>query len=421
MFWDRKLGGLSLALMTGAACLLTAPAYAADLGGDCCADLEERVAELEATTARKGNRKVSLTVSGWVNEAVFFWDDGVESNAYVGTNELEQNRFRFVGEAKIASGWTAGYTLEIGVNGAGSKTFSQDLPGTGNNAVDRRASWFLKSKELGKVTVGKDAPASYHLLDNTDFTLTRNVSDAEAAGVYISSFQIRVNGVLQGTKWSDLMGGFNNGTPGQSGLRNVVRYDTPAIAGFTGTASWGEDDQWEMALDYKNEIGDFKVSGRIGYGESTDPTINRGQCAASVGTGDCQYWGGSAVVMHTPTGLFVYGAYGDNKIDLEPADAGQDDNSDTWFIQAGIERKWIPLGKTNIFAEYRHDNVGFRGSASDSSEFNFWAAGLIQNIEASDLTLYAQYRHFEGEFTNGGTTTDLDDFDMVITGAKLNF
>src|ERR1700694_3607581 len=47
-------------------------AKAADLGGDCCADLEERVAELEATTARKGNRKVSLTVSGWVNEAVFW-------------------------------------------------------------------------------------------------------------------------------------------------------------------------------------------------------------------------------------------------------------------------------------------------------------------------------------------------------------
>ena len=47
------------------------PASAADLGGDCCADLEERIAELEATTARKGNRKVSLTISGWVNEAVF--------------------------------------------------------------------------------------------------------------------------------------------------------------------------------------------------------------------------------------------------------------------------------------------------------------------------------------------------------------
>ena len=28
-------------------------AFAADLGGDCCADLEERVAELEATTVDK--------------------------------------------------------------------------------------------------------------------------------------------------------------------------------------------------------------------------------------------------------------------------------------------------------------------------------------------------------------------------------
>ena len=55
------------------------PVAAADLGGDCCADLEERIAELEATTARKGNRKVKLEVSGQVNEALLIWDDGVES------------------------------------------------------------------------------------------------------------------------------------------------------------------------------------------------------------------------------------------------------------------------------------------------------------------------------------------------------
>ena len=38
--------------------LTAGSASAADLGGNCCADLEERIAELEATTARKGNRKV---------------------------------------------------------------------------------------------------------------------------------------------------------------------------------------------------------------------------------------------------------------------------------------------------------------------------------------------------------------------------
>ncbi len=92
-------------------------ANAADLGGDCCADLEERVAELEATTARKGNRKVSLKISGWVNEEVMYWDDGTEQNVYVGTNTLEQRRFKFSAKPRSTSDWSAGYTIEIGLNG----------------------------------------------------------------------------------------------------------------------------------------------------------------------------------------------------------------------------------------------------------------------------------------------------------------
>ncbi|MEQ1712804.1 MAG: porin, partial [Hyphomicrobium sp.] len=89
-------------------------ASAADLGGDCCADLEERVAELEATTARKGNRKVSLTVSGWVAEQVMYWDDGIESNTYVGgVGNTLSSHFQFTGSAKITSDVSAGFVLKI--------------------------------------------------------------------------------------------------------------------------------------------------------------------------------------------------------------------------------------------------------------------------------------------------------------------
>ena len=38
-------------------------ASAADLGGNCCADLEERVAELEATTARNPRTGESVPVA----------------------------------------------------------------------------------------------------------------------------------------------------------------------------------------------------------------------------------------------------------------------------------------------------------------------------------------------------------------------
>lgn len=77
----RTSGGLALAV--SAVAMWSATAHAADLGGNCCADLEERVAELEATTARKGNRKVSLTVSGFVAQQILAWDDGRESNVYI--------------------------------------------------------------------------------------------------------------------------------------------------------------------------------------------------------------------------------------------------------------------------------------------------------------------------------------------------
>lgn len=59
-------------------------AKAADLGGNCCADLEERVAELEATTVRKGNRKVSLTLTGQIDKEIMYYGDSVRSRTIGG-------------------------------------------------------------------------------------------------------------------------------------------------------------------------------------------------------------------------------------------------------------------------------------------------------------------------------------------------
>src|SRR5262245_18929596 len=99
--------------------LTAGSASAADLGGNCCADLEERIAELEATTVRKGNRKVSLTLSGWVAEQVMWWDDSFEQNTYVGgIGTTISTHFKLTGQATIAPGWTAGYVLHIEADGS---------------------------------------------------------------------------------------------------------------------------------------------------------------------------------------------------------------------------------------------------------------------------------------------------------------
>ena len=108
----------ALGLTLGGFAMKATPAKAADLGGDCCADLEERVAELEATTVRKGNKKVSVTLSGWVIKSMNFWDDGVDSGFAVGDKDYDLgSRFAITGSATISPGWSAGYNLTVTTGG----------------------------------------------------------------------------------------------------------------------------------------------------------------------------------------------------------------------------------------------------------------------------------------------------------------
>ena len=108
----------ALGLTLGGVALKATPAKAADLGGDCCADLEERVAELEATTVRKGNKKVSVTLSGWVVKTMNWWDDGDIDSFAVGDKDADlASRFAITGSATIAPGWSGGFNITVVVPG----------------------------------------------------------------------------------------------------------------------------------------------------------------------------------------------------------------------------------------------------------------------------------------------------------------
>ena len=175
--------------------------------------------------------------------------------------------------------WSAGYTLEIGTVGAASNSWDQIIDdGVTTSALTvRKSNWWLKSGTYGKFTVGLEGTATYHLLDDADATNTRNFSDAEAAAVAQGRFLLRSNGngvgggaFGTGLRWSDILRGVNNGTPGQNGRRNIVRYNSPELYGFVVTASWGEDDMGGVSLTYKNVWGDFQVLGKAGFEHSSD-------------------------------------------------------------------------------------------------------------------------------------------------------
>jgi hypothetical protein len=450
---------------------MSASAMAADLGGNCCADLEERVAELEATSARKGNRKVSLTVSGHVNEAVIFWNDGQERNAYVVSNNAARTRFRFNGDAKITNDITAGYLLEIGVRYANSSNRNSVAgDGTGNNGAGgngntfdiRHSAWFLDSKALGRVWVGKTSMATDGI---TEINLANiNSGNADISG-WNNGFFTRNNvGAASGVKWGALQSGWNNNV-GEGDRGNTVRYISPAFAGFTVSSAWGEDDKMDTALRYAGEFNGVRIAAGIGYQKLTDFNNGDGNngCAnpggnVAISNVSCEALGMSASVMHVPTGIFVTGSYGESKdknIGALVLAAGlpariADDKNKHWSITAGIEQKWFSLGKTTLFGEYIESNTGNAiaggtlrqlaggiggdalnnsGAASfiASSEVKTWGLGLNQSIEAANADFYLHFRNFNGSLNTvnaaGGaaSNTGVKDFQAVMTGMIIRF
>ena len=439
---------------------------AADLGGDCCADLEERIAELEATTVRKGNRKVSLKITGWVSAQLMYWDDGHEKNVYVNDNHntLASN-FQLLGSAKINSDWSAGFKFHIelvrGDNTSLLATQSNDDPAVNGDQQTSvlHAYWWIKSATLGQISIGQQSQASDNAAIIPGDVSGSNLIPANWVLFDGPVFQLRPTGGPNSTAglanaiWGQFafcqhtslpIGADCNGVP-----TNSVVYVSPTIGGFTASASWGEDDFWDVALAYAGTLGDFKVAGKAAYSENTDDKPTAGNFTRS-----SSYFQIGAGIKHVPTGLFVYGAYGtEDNSGVTPAGLVTGRTSltdgDHWYVKAGIQKKWFALGPTTIWGEYSEykdmdafanqdvcaalstpgTNItaacGLGAVEATGSKFTRIGFGIQQDIEAASMILWAKYRHHELDVNfagvGGSVSQGFENIDMILAGGAIFF
>jgi predicted porin len=328
-------------------------------------------------------------------------------------------------------GWTAGYVLHIEAIGSDSLTTSQSRPDgfnalsqtsantSGNGVSTLQSFWFIKSDQLGKVSVGKQSDAA----DNSAILVDGSGSLVPANWVAfdVNSFNIRQRnggGGLTPLTWGGAYcQGFGGAWGDCDGLpQNVVRYDSPSFGGFSVSASWGEDDIWAITTRYAGEWADFKVAAVASYSESTDEKTNIAPGLTQ------QYFQAAAYVEHTPTGLFAYGAYGHN--DYDSFVPGQ---SETWYGKGGIRQRWTPLGHTVLYGEYLNargtgafDQSELAGLDATHDRTEVWGGGVVQEIDAAAMSIWVKYRHLDYSDDNSNGIA-YDSFQYVGMGALINF
>ncbi|MDX2259116.1 MAG: hypothetical protein NW205_09405 [Hyphomicrobiaceae bacterium] len=467
----RYLG--TAALSVAVLLMASAGATAADLGGDCCADIEERVAELEATTARKGNRKVSLEISGQVSQGLLVWHDGAETNVYQVANSHSNDRLRFDGRSRLSPDVFTGFYMEFSLGSPQSASVDQDSDDGAGALRPRQSLWYLRSKSFGGVSVGLTAPSSDDIIGynfgrmslggSADTSLVGSnlfTRDSTVAGA--DGLNDRSSGNTMSLRWRRFLPQLD--TP----IGNLVRYDSPVLHGFTASASWGEDDRWDVAVRFARDFGDLRIAAGAGYledreelaftfgwpqGGDSDPTGRSGNTILR----DMK---ASMSLMHEPTGLFAAAAYlhrdysgGDrgtltfacfNSADaaaIRAAGIGCSNRPDFDYVWAafGLRRDLFGFGVTSIYGEYGRSedaisglNVSVasaRGGDLDfveSSVMEIWGAGIVQEIGNSGLDVFLSYHRFAAEVSGLEASgrrinAPIEDADVVFGGSRIRF
>lgn len=359
----------------------------------------------EAGTVSNGNGN-SVTVSGQVNKAVAYFDDGKSEDMAVVDNDNSGTRFRILGSGKVNEAVSVGTALEVEFQdnaannwsiadansngGAGTDAFGQ------TNFNQRRAEAYISHKQFGKVSIGQGPTAS----DGTAETSLSGAGMAAGGGFNFNDSAQHIRTVNQadnvfgattlnwGSKMTNLDGLSRN---------DRVRYDTPKFAGFQVSASALSSGAADVGLRYAGKFGGVAVKAAASY-------VNTG---ASSATADAQYVI-SAAAEHE-SGINVRGQYGkrDNTV------ATRDDTS-IWAVGLGYDASLTSMGATSFAIGYQvNEDVAANGEEAKMLDF-----GVVQHIKDAGTELYLGVSLLEFEDT---TAVQYEDATSIIAGTRIKF
>ncbi len=341
---------------------------------------------------RSRGDKVSAKIYGQVNRGVLYVNDGENKEFIHVDNDNSSTRLGLSGSAKLNDDFSVGTKIEVQFESNSTASVSQDnKSGVGPNSfTERHLDLFLNSKTFGKLSLGQGDTAS------------NGSSEVDLSGTSVIGYS-GVDFFAGGMKFFDqntnalsnvTIGGVFSNMDGLS-RRDRVRYDTPALAGFTLSGSVTEREQQDIVLRYSGKFPWFKLAGAVAYA-NTD---------ASAST-ENQYNGSVSVLLNNGFNITLAGGQ-------REMIASNREEPLFYYAKLGYKADFFAIGTTALALDYGR----FNDIAQNDDEADTFSLLAVQNLTKLGTELYIGYRLYRLERPG----SDFDEINAVLTGARIKF
>lgn len=370
-----------------------------------------------ALEIKSGSDKVQARLYGEVNRALMYADDGYQDKVFHVDNSNSESRIGLSGEVSASDCLTVGSNIELKWQDNPSHAVSMQEESIGGEFVQELVELYFDRKDFGKISVGFGGMASdgSSEVDLSGTDLIGNAGVADVGGglfFYDAAADTYHDSEGVGTTVSDVFKRhccelFNRITADGLGKRNRLRYDTPEFAGFSVAVAAGEQESYDLALNYSSEFDGWQIAAMAAWMEPG------GNSDHDCGNGDYTQMNASISVLFD-FGLNLTAGYGRREVDNLPVNG-----EDPEFVYGKIGYKFnqlVQVGSTAVSFDYGV----YENADHQTIDENGTAVGvqLVQELSDYSTALFVGYRLFSLEDNTGA---DYEDISVVMAGAQFSF
>jgi hypothetical protein len=328
---------------------------------------------------------IKASVSGHVNRAINFIDDGAGSSVHHVDGMASHSRLRVVGSGDLGvGGIKVGTVLEWGV--ASSRSSGVTVKGNQGNGSGTDLNHNIRHSRLwfsggwGKVTMGHGSGAA-------DGSLYKD----QGGSVFLSGIEQGGSTFGGAIAYRTSAGGASGATVGGSGggfdggRYDNLRYDTPKFGPLSAAIDVGDNERWSASVSLSSKFSGASIIAKVGYEDFQGVDT----LASSAGI------------------LFSQGT--NISVSYSTTDSGND--PDNFYIKLG--HRWGPDRVNSIAIDYQVTD----DKAAAGDEATAWGIGFAHDIPGPKVTLYTGYKNWDLD-RPGTATQDVDSFNM---GARVRF